>query len=415
MRFDRSIILPIVRQHVEDAACLRNTRSVVVRAPNVKLKHLARLDERIAAHLDGIAVADRAGAQLSMQALDRPGKGELFTAAVGCIEAHAGKTLLQLIALSEAVPASRSGLHSAFGWVSASRLQDIVGVLLESGDPAARLAGVAACAQHRVDAKRALDAAIASPDAAVRARALQCAGETGRMDLLQCCMAHLDDEDAPCRLHAARSALLLGDRDAPLAVLLELALAHADAAALAASTLSPGDVHALLQRIAAQRNSKRLLIRTIAHAGDPRFIPWLIELMADDSYARIAGESFSFITGADLAWLDLDRKPPAQLPPGQTDDPNDTDVSMDEDDGAPWPDADKVAQWWRTNAARFASGRRYLCGAPPSKAHCIGVLKDGYQRQRTAAARHLCLLDPGTALFNCAAPAWRQQRSLAML
>ncbi|MEZ2354047.1 hypothetical protein [Caballeronia sp. RCC_10] len=50
-----------------------------------------------------------------------------------------------------------------------------------------------------------------------------------------------------------------------------------------------------------------------------------------------------------------------------------------------------------------------------TKVHCIGVLKDGYRRQRMAAARHLCLLDPGTALFNCAAPSWRQQRSLAML
>ncbi|MDR5740972.1 MULTISPECIES: TIGR02270 family protein [unclassified Caballeronia] len=417
----RPPVLAILHQHLEDAACLRNTRSTLVRAPHVKLRHLGRLDERIAAHLDGIAVAGRAGAQMSMQALDRPGRGELFTAAVGCIEAHAAKTLLQLIALSEAVPAARSGLHSAFGWVSASRLQETVGALLESDDPAAQRAGIAACAQHRVDPKRFLDAAIASQDAAVRARALQCAGETGRIDLLASCIAHLGDEDASCRIHAATAALLLGDRRASLDVLQALALAHADAAAdaataaLAASTLPPGDAHALLQRIAAQRDSKRLLIRTVAHAGDPHYIPWLIELMQDDQFARVAGESFSLITGADIAWLDLDRKPPAHWPSGPSDDPNDTDVAMDEDDGAPWPDADKIAQWWRANASRFQSGQRYLCGAPPSRAHCIGVLKDGYQRQRMAAARHLCLLDPGAPLFNCAAPAWRQQRRLAML
>ncbi|SAL14835.1 hypothetical protein AWB74_00401 [Caballeronia arvi] len=401
-------IPPILHQHLEDAACLRNTRTYLVRAPHVKLKHLARLDERIAAHLDGIAVAGRIGAQMSMQALERTGKGELFTAAIGCIEARSEKTLLQLIALAEAVPAARSGLHSAFGWVSASHLQDTVGGLLASDDPAAQLTGLAACAQHRVDPKRFLDTAIASETPSVRARALQCAGETGRVDLLASCIAHLDD-DAACRLRAARSALLLGDRNASLDVLRELAPIDA------ASALPPADVRALLETIAAKPDNKRLLIRAIGHAGDPHYIGWLIGLMSDDVFARIAGESFSSITGADLAWLDLDRKPPERIPAGPTDDPNDADIAMDEDDGAPWPDADKIAHWWQTNAARFESGRRYLCGAPPSKAHCIDVLKDGYQRQRMAAARHLCLLEPGTALFNCAAPAWRQQRNLDAL
>lgn len=402
-------ILPILHQHIEDAACLRTTRSCLVRAPHVKLKHLARLDDRIAAHLDGIAVAGRVGTQMSMQALDRIGKGELFTAAAGCIETRADKTLLQLIALSEAVPAARSGLHSAFGWVSASRLQETVGALLASDDPAAQLAGLAACAQHRADPKRSLDTLIASENAAVRARALQCAGEIGRIDLLAACIARLDDEDATCRLRAAHSALLLGDRHASLDVLREVAPIDA------ASVLPPADARTLLEILAARSNSKRSLIRARAHAGDPRYIPWLIDLMPDDKLARIAGESFSFITGADLAWLDLERKPPERLPAGPTDDPADPDIAMDEDDGAPWPDAGKIARWWQANAFRFESGRRYLCGAPPSKAHCIGILKDGYQRQRMAAARYLCVLEPGLALFNCAAPAWRQQRKLAAL
>jgi hypothetical protein len=51
--------------------------------------------------------------------------------------------------------------------------------------------------------------------------------------------------------------------------------------------------------------------------------------------------------------------------------------------------------------------------APPSRAHCIGILKNGFQRQRIAAAYHVCLLNPGTPLFEWRAPAWRQQRELA--
>jgi hypothetical protein len=51
-------------------------------------------------------------------------------------------------------------------------------------------------------------------------------------------------------------------------------------------------------------------------------------------------------------------------------------------------------------------------GAPVSRDHCIHILKEGYQRQRIAAALYLCLLEPGTQLFPISAPAWRQQRWL---
>ncbi|WP_244830353.1 TIGR02270 family protein [Caballeronia sp. TF1N1] len=412
MGAENRVILPILDQHIEDAACLRNVRTSLVRAPHVRLKHLARLDERIVAHLDGIAIAGRVGAQMSLRALDRTACGELFTVAVGCIEARAEKALLRLIALAEAVPHAAHGLYSAFGWVSASRLQETVGTWLASGVPGVRRAGIVACALHRADPKRFLDACIASDDTTLRERSLRCAGEVGRVDLLAACIDHLDDADDACRFQAARAALLLGDRGASLAALKALAPAHAEAAALAASALPSPHVHPLLEAIAARQPDKRLLIRTMGHAGDPHYIPWLIGHMSDDRLAQLAGESFSFITGADLARLDLDREPPQALPANPADDPADTGVAMDEDEGAPWPDADKIAQWWQANAPRFREGERHLCGAAPAKTQCIGVLKDGYQRQRMAAARHLCLIEPGRALFNCAAPSRRQERLL---
>jgi uncharacterized protein (TIGR02270 family) len=88
---------------------------------------------------------------------------------------------------------------------------------------------------------------------------------------------------------------------------------------------------------------------------------------------------------------------------------------MDPDEGLPWPDVAKVERWWAANSGRFALGTRYFMGAPVTREHCIGVLKNGYQRQRILAAHYLCLLDPGTPLFNTSAPAWRQQRLLAKL
>ena len=86
-------ILAVVRQHAEESANLRNMRSGLVTAPHVKLHHLRRLDDRIAAHLDGLAVAGEFGWKLCEAALENPGVGEVFAATVRAIE---DKNLLAL-------------------------------------------------------------------------------------------------------------------------------------------------------------------------------------------------------------------------------------------------------------------------------------------------------------------------------
>jgi uncharacterized protein (TIGR02270 family) len=137
--------------------------------------------------------------------------------------------------------------------------------------------------------------------------------------------------------------------------------------------------------------------------------------MRVENTARLAGEAFSLITGADFVQSGLERKQPPEFESGPNDDPDDPDVTMDPDDGLPWPDLQRVEAWWSANASRFQAGTRYFIGAPVTREHCIGVLKTGYQRQRILAAHYLCLLEPGMPLFNTSAPAWRQQRLLATL
>jgi uncharacterized protein (TIGR02270 family) len=169
--------------------------------------------------------------------------------------------------------------------------------------------------------------------------------------------------------------------------------------------------HSLLQSI---RQHARKLIFGAGLVGDIHYIPWLIGLMSDDILSRIAGESFSLITGADLSRLSLRRSAPQQVS-GPTDDPDDTNVEMEEDEGLPWPDAELVAGWWDANARGFTTGMRYFMGEPLNLAKCFQVLKDGFQRQRLIAAHHSCLIQPGTSLFECRAPAWRQQQILAAM
>ena len=171
----------------------------------------------------------------------------------------------------------------------------------------------------------------------------------------------------------------------------------------------------MLQDLVKDSTLRRWLIQGSGIIGDATYVPWLIGHMAEPDTARLAGEAFTLITGADLDALQLWRPQPGDFESGPSDDPEDEDVDMDPDEGLMWPDQQKVEKWWAANNHRFQKGQRYFMGKPVTWEHCLDVLRDGYQRQRILAAHYLCLLRPGTPLFNTSAPAWRQQRLLAKM
>lgn len=415
----RAPVPAVVQQHAEDAAMLHNTLSFLVSAPHVKLHQLRMLDDRLAAHLDGLTVAGEFGSILAMAALDRPGRGEAFTATVRAIEDRDVLGLYKLLAIAEAEPDSLAGVMSAFGWVAAASLRGITQSLLESPSTLRRLVGLAACEMHQADPGNGVIAgALKDEDAALRARALRLVGRLGQVDKVSNCTGALADADPRCAFEAARSAVLLGDRGRSVAALRAIASVpgpwRRGALGILLKLQEPGAAHATLKSLAQDPACIRLLIQGIGVGGDAHHMSWLIQQMQDLKLSRLAGESFSLITGFDLAHLDMERKPPEGVDFGPNDDPDDDNVAMDEDDSLPWPDVDKITAWWRANGSRFASGTRYFMGEPPLIAHCLDVLKNGFQRQRMAAATYLCLLKPGTPLFNTAAPAWRQQHLLAL-
>jgi uncharacterized protein (TIGR02270 family) len=144
-------------------------------------------------------------------------------------------------------------------------------------------------------------------------------------------------------------------------------------------------------------------------------VPWLIDHMARPNTERVACEAFTLISGADLTALRLEQKQSehaATSPSAEAETPK---MPSARDEEPPLPDATIAKKWWASNARRFRQGTRYFLGEPVTRERCIDVLKNGYQRQRILAAQYLCLLQPGTPLFNTSAPAWRQQRLLAKM
>lgn len=413
------VIPGIVAQHVDEAAGLWSTRRLLLSAPHVKLSQLARHDERLAAHLTGIAVAGDYGRQFAYAALETPAAGNVFVASVGAIESGAGTDLDRLFAVVESAPDASKGFTSAFGWVSPQSLKGIASALLQSAAPFHNYAGIAACALHRVDASVALDRALSSPEARLRARALRTTGELGRRDRLDGCSEQLTDDDPDCAFWAAWSAVLLGERQHATKAMTQLALSQAPhrtaALQLVLKSIPIADALELLRALAREPANQRLLIEGAGTAGDPHYIPWLMHQMSETKTSRIAGESFSLITGVDFVRAALERRAPDGVELGPTENPEEDEVAIDPDDNLPWPDADKIRDWWDANRQRFQTGVRYFMGEAVNIDNCRRVLREGYQRQRIAAALHLSLLMPGTSLFPTSAPAWRQKRLLAKM
>ena len=409
----------VVRQHADEAAMLWVSRARLVAAPRARLFELQRADDRLAAHLDGLAVAGDDGWRLCDAALEDRTAGATFASAAVAIEFRQAQRLEHLFTLTDHNPDARDELASAFAWVERRYLQGTVAGLLKSAEPSRRLAGVAACGAHRVDPGLAAGPWLRDEDPLVRARALRAAGEVGCLPVLGACKSALSDADADCQFWAAWSAVLLGDRGLALNSLVRAGLAagprHPCAFALALQAMDLGDTHGVLQKLAADPAAIRLLLQGSGIAGDSIYVPWLIGHMANDGLARIAGEAFTLITGADLDALQLTRPRPEAVESEPGESPEDENVAMDPDEDLPWPDPGRVRSWWNANAARFPPGVRHFMGAPVGRAKYVDVLKIGYQRQRVLAARALCLLDPGTPLFNTSAPAWRQRMLLVQV
>ncbi len=427
--FARPIIGVVVQQHAEESALLRHVRSVLVRAPHVALLQLGRLDERIAAHLDGLAVAGAAGTALCVQALDRPGAGEVFAVAVRALQCHDDKLFAHVLALVPALPDAARGVASALGWVSARDLQGVVRRLLASAQPHQRALGLSCCRMHQVDPGPALALALADAAPEVRVSAMRASAALARTDLLDALRRAMADDHPEIVFHAASAACLLGDRQSSLRVLTVAALQdapwarHALSLVMAASAFEPArdlarSLSKAAQALPADAQRRRRLVRALGLLGDARFVPWLIACMAEPALARLAGESFSWITGADLARLDLETLSHPALPETPSDDPADDEVGLDEDDSLPWPDAVKTQAWWARQAGMqgaAAAGQRLFDGEPVAIGAALRVLRDGTQRRRAQAALLACTLQPGRMLFPVAAPAARQRRWLRTL
>jgi uncharacterized protein (TIGR02270 family) len=411
------VIPHIIDQHAEEAAFLWLLRDRAVSAPHYSLKDLAKLDDRVEAHIDGLRIAGDYGWEVVKNNLAAKESGEVFVAGVLALEEDQIEMLNLVYKTVEESPETVRGLISAFGWVEPQHLRGKVNGLLVSQNPFWREVGLAACAVHRVDSGKFLEQCLSDDNLQLRARAARAAGELGRVDLKPVLLDQVDHQDPDLGFWSAWSAVLMGDRGKALnslhAGIIDGAGFSLPALQVVLRVLDPNQIKELLTVPATHNDRIREAVMGAGITGDPAYIPWLIKQMEVPKLAKVAGESFSFITGVDIAYNDLEGELPKDFATGPTEDPENENVAMDPDEDLPVPDPALVERWWQQHQPRFQNHVRYLLGHPINQVHCQEVLKTGKQRQRQAAALELSLQRPTAPLFETRANGKKQLKWLA--
>src|SRR5262252_7046836 len=208
----------ILEMHAEDAAFLWSIRRKAVRRQKYKLRDLARADERVEAHLEGLDVAGTDGWSKLVDALGDGQAGAVFAGSVWAMRAGDwGRFGAALDSAGDERPRLDAVL-SAFGWASAGGTAIApppstawARRLVADPAPKQRFVGVGAFAVCRVSpSDEEIDAWLGKErDPRTRARAARLVGELGLGNAVAMLEYLLDDEALEVRQGAAWSLCAL--------------------------------------------------------------------------------------------------------------------------------------------------------------------------------------------------------------
>src|SRR5262245_50243614 len=94
----------VIAGHVQEASSLCEARMAQVRLADVNLPSLRRLDDRLLAHFDALAVAGEAGWRLLDAELESPSRGASFAFVVRVLEQARVSSLDRIFGLCNDAP-----------------------------------------------------------------------------------------------------------------------------------------------------------------------------------------------------------------------------------------------------------------------------------------------------------------------
>jgi len=397
----------VFAQYAELAAFLWEQRRIAVKRPDYVREDIANLESRLALQLDGLMTSIDAGWSACEAGLDIGEAGEVFTAACAALRSRAVSRIQRAVEAGLVNPLATPGLVSALGWLPSEVVDPWIERFLAGKDMRHKYLGVAACSVRRRDPGDMLTAVLQRPDCLqheeLHARALRLIGELRRQDLMAAVVASENAQSECVKFWGLWAAIMLGNKRAVekmKAFVFKPGPYQVRAIELAFRVLPVEYARGWISEMASDKALARSVVVATGVLGDPHAVNWLIAKMAEPDLARVAGEAFSLITGADLKRLQATQPTPEGWQDGPNDDPADDVVALDEDEYLPWPDKLKVAALWQRHGHNFMVGQRYFMGRPVSADNLKDGLMNGHQHQRHAAALELALLGEQSRFAN---------------
>ncbi len=355
-----TFIPDILEEHLEEVAFLWGRRRIALRSPEYTPRAIADLEERIAAHVQGVVAVAADGIELVRAALASDDADAAFAGAFSLLHTNlpgAEPEVLDAFAAAEGERLAALGealKHAPLGPAGLGRL-----ALLAGGEPMPRTAMAAeALAFHGALELEpdALSAFLGAEDAAVRCAGWRIVGYLlAPVDAKLYARALRDDEAA-----VRDAALLAGAWCGVQGVLPAARKIAADAVPEHAATLyllavlgAPEDL-ALFQRIAADPAFGPERFRLAAAYGHPALVDAVLAGMAeeDPAAAAAAGAAFLKLTGVDVFTGER-----AQAPV-EGGDEFDAELA----DEFPVPDAERARREWAALAPRLGAAPRICRG-----------------------------------------------------
>lgn len=406
------VMMDVVEEHLDEIGFLWSQRERALEAPGVRPADLVDgVEGRLVAHLDALeledarllqrlleravaegapgkiagallALAEKPGDAVIWQGLGLPGSVEFAEHPLGLCRRDLGPMLARLLADPRYRVVALGAMYMRHQGVGAALTP-----LLKSGDQMVQVAALRSASLGGTEVRAAVEAAMGSPNPAVRDAALQ-------------------------------SGLILGLRSAHLSAQLVVDKRGADLEVpltVLAMSGEPGD----LLRIAAAfevPESRRAALWAAGISGRKSMAGRCLSLSDDESLGRLAGEAFSAITGLTIEgdYVLEERAEPEEPIPFEQED-LEADLVPPAEESLPLPDRDMLEAWWATAASRFDESIRYLAGEPWGPEAMRGLLRSGPMRRRHAIALELAVRSRGELRLETRSWVSEQLRYLSSL
>jgi uncharacterized protein (TIGR02270 family) len=391
----------VLALHFDELQHLWARRRVAVRSPEHAPRDVAALDERIAAHLQGLLVVPGPARALAEPALLGEDRDAAFAAATVLLRLDAPAAAAVVHAIAAAAPAGRRGIAEALGHAPAAAVQPHEAALAAMSETGAMAAALEALAFrgtiHAGHAAAALAALLDHEDAALRAAGWRTAAYLGAALEARHYAAAIRDETPGLRavaLDAAAWARVPGALAYGRQCAERPTLAGLDGLRMFAVLAGPEDARRTAAALdGADLGAERLAL--LGTLGVPASVDAVIAAMddADPATAAAAGAAFARLTGHDVT------SPRTASTAAADADPFDAEFA----DVVALPDPERArAVWSRVRDGVAGAGRlcRGLDVARPLDGATAAGLDMASRRDCFLRARYYGAWDGGPALLE---------------